>query len=87
MKSVNCDRCGAQEFEEAGRYLICLYCRTKFERQSVTSGVTHSLPGIGVAADIQTLLQKCEEDPANRRRYVNLILDIDPTNGDVHKFM
>jgi len=38
-------------------------------------------------SDIQMLLQKCESDPANRYRYANLILDMDPTNQTAMKYL
>ena len=41
---------------------------------------------IGMQDDINALLARCESDPANRRRYVSLILDLDPYNQEVLKF-
>jgi hypothetical protein len=37
-------------------------------------------------SDLDLLLKKCELDPANRSRYINLILDIDPLNQEVNKY-
>jgi len=42
---------------------------------------------IDVQSDIKALLKKCIEDPANRRRYTSLILDIDPSNSEVLKYL
>lgn len=42
---------------------------------------------IGLASDIDTLLKKCQEDQVNRRRYANLVLDIDPTNQQAKNYL
>jgi hypothetical protein len=42
---------------------------------------------IGVHSDIQNLLLKCEEDPANATRYANLILDLDPSNSRALQYL
>ena len=42
---------------------------------------------VGVLDDVQRLLQKCEDDPSNRRRYASLILDIDPTNPKAQGYL
>jgi hypothetical protein len=42
---------------------------------------------ISVSSDIEALLQKCREDPRNRKRYAGLILDIDPTNPEAQQYL
>lgn len=85
MKLVACTRCGSKElFEERG-YVICGYCRSRFAPQAQDLPQRETI--IGVHSDIQVLLQKCQDDPSNRRRYANLILDIDPTNEQATKYI
>lgn len=85
MNPAECTRCGSTEFYEFDDYIICAYCRTKY-----SSAVTDEPPKettIGVHSDIQLLLQKCKDDPANRRRYASLILDLDPTNKEAAAYL
>jgi hypothetical protein len=85
MKLVSCTRCGSKElFEESG-YVVCDYCRSRFVPQSGDLPNKESV--IGVYSDVQLLLQKCRDDPANRRRYAALILDLDPTNQAVQMYL
>jgi hypothetical protein len=80
MKLVECAKCGSNELFDEGGYVVCAYCRLKFVPSA------GDLPKFGAAIsvfdDIQRLLEKCHSDPANRRRYANLILDLDPTNSE-----
>ena len=48
------------------------------------SGVNSS---IALDDDVERLLKKCRTDPKNARRYANLILDIDPDNAEVYKYL
>ena len=85
MKLVECTKCGSNELFDENGYVVCAYCRLKFvpsEEDKPKSGAV-----ISVYDDIQYLLEKCRSDSANRRRYANLILDIDPTNFDAMKFL
>lgn len=85
MKSVECTRCGSKELLEEGGYVVCAYCQSRFMPQA--DDLPHRGTVIDVQADIQALLQKCMDDPANRRRYASLILDIDPTNREATKYL
>lgn len=42
---------------------------------------------IRLVSDVEMLLKKCEDDPANRERYIQMILNIDPLNKEVQRFM
>jgi hypothetical protein len=85
MKLVECTGCGSKElFVESG-YVVCAYCRSRFSPQP--DDLPPKMTVIGVDLDIQLLLQKCEDDPANRHRYASLILDIDPTNHEAGKYL
>jgi hypothetical protein len=53
------------------------------QAEDVPTSETH----INLADDIQVLLDKCRSDPSNRKRYVNLILDIDPFNNEIIEFL
>ena len=81
MKSVACENCGGNSFREEGRYLICCYCDSRFLRQLET------VSRISLDDDVAMLLEKCQNDPKNARRYASLILDIDPTNIEAKKLL
>ena len=80
-----CKNCGAQTLTAKDGYLVCDYCGSKFALEKDDVSVKAS--AIDINDDVTRLLKKCEEDPINARRYVNLILDIDPTNSDVWKYI
>lgn len=85
MKLVACVRCGSKElFEESG-YIVCAYCQSRFAPQVDDLAAKETV--INFHSDIQRLLQKCRDDPVNRRRYANLILDIDPANQEAKKYL
>lgn len=85
MKIVNCERCGGGEFVARDGYRICQYCNTMY---LVTPGdETRKGSSIALDNDIKMLLQKCQDDPANARRYASLVLDIDPGNADAIKYL
>lgn len=84
MKQLVCERCGGNDFVEQDGYRICKYCSTRFVLQADDNPQKSS--SIALDEDIQTLLQKCRDDPANSRRYASLILDIDPNNSEAMKY-
>ena len=81
---ANCTQCGGSRLFEDDGFVVCAYCRSRFKSQvdELANRTT-----IGVFSDIQMLLQKCRDDPANRRRYASLILDIDPTNHEATTYL
>ena len=85
MKLMQCTRCGSKELTLEDGYAVCAYCQSRFAPQAgdLPAKVTH----IGLDMDIRALLQKCMDDPSNRRRYASLILDLDPTNRDAAKYL
>lgn len=85
MKSVECTRCGSSELIEDDGYVVCVYCQSRFMREIADHPPTGT--GIDLQSDIQALLKKCVEDPAKRRRYASLILDIDPSNSEALKYV
>ncbi len=98
MKALKCTSCGASRWEEEGEYRVCLHCGTKFQKiveetvrvQKVvihdhTTRLVDSV--IALNDDVMRLLDKCKKDPKNAKKYANLILDIDPTNQDVLKYL
>ena len=85
MRLVVCTRCGSRELLEEGGYVVCAYCQSRFAPQA--DDLPRRETVIGLRSDIQVLLQKCKDDPANRRRYASLILDIDPTNEEATKYL
>lgn len=85
LSSVSCTRCGSNEMTEIDGFMQCSYCQSRFEI-SPRKGVAPDT-SIGLASDIEVLLRKCEDDPANRQRYVQMILNIDPLNREVQRFV
>jgi hypothetical protein len=85
MKVIACRGCGSVEFEHVEGYSVCTYCQTKYlpEKQEQPSAQS----SIELHSDIELLLEKCRMDPANSRRYANLILDIDPHNREAKKHL
>jgi hypothetical protein len=84
MKIEICERCGGGEFVDRDGYRICQYCNSKY---LITSeDVTRKGSSITLDNDIKMLLQKCQDDPANARRYASLVLDMDPGNVDAVKY-
>lgn len=77
-------RCGSKDFSNEKDNTYCLYCKSKFNLDIKTK--LSQAASIDLSNDIQALLAKCRENPANRRRYANLILDIDPTNPDATRY-
>lgn len=77
-----CKNCGATSFSKVDGYLICNYCDIKISNREKSQEVS-----ISINEDIERLMKMIEDDPLNSRRYVNLILDIDPSNQKVLKFL
>lgn len=82
---VDCEACGSKKLIKKDGFHVCAYCHTQYFPK--VNNATSSETVIGIASDIQVLLQKCIEDPSNRRRFANLILDIDPTNREAKRFL
>lgn len=85
MDPVKCTSCGSNEFNEIEARMVCVYCQTTFSDPTRASMPKASV--ISVSSDIEALLQKCREDPRNRKRYAGLILDIDPTNPEAQQYL
>ena len=85
LKMINCAHCGSKDLVEESAFLICTYCRSKFFRRATDGPPSETLIEIG--SDIQKLLQKCREDPINRRRFANLVLDMDPENHEAKQYL
>jgi len=84
MKIEICERCGGGEFVAVDGYRICQYCNTKY--LITPEDVIQKESSIALDKDIKMLLQKCQDDPANARRYASLVLDMDPGNIDALKY-
>jgi DNA-directed RNA polymerase subunit RPC12/RpoP len=85
MRPISCTRCGSSELTERDGYATCDYCQSKYALD--TADALARCTTIGVMSDVEALLQKCIDDPHNRRLYANLVLDIDPTNLDALKYL
>ena len=85
MRLIVCTNCGSKDFVEQSGHTVCVFCLSKF-LPSIEDGLPPRTE-ISIQSDIQELLCKCRADPANSRRYANLILDIDPTNREAAKYL
>jgi DNA-directed RNA polymerase subunit RPC12/RpoP len=85
MKSFECKLCGSKELIKEEDHLVCEYCQSRFLLEVDDSPKKGTV--IDVQSDTQALLKKCSVDPANRRRYAHLILDIDPFNTEAKKYL
>ncbi len=85
MVALLCERCNGNSFDLINGYRVCSYCGTRYlvDNQELLQSST----SISLGEDIQNLLEKCRLDPANAKKYANLILDIDPSNLDVYKYL
>ena len=97
MRALICSSCGASKWKEDGDYRICEFCGTKFDKTSecnrkvipsISQTVVRQVKStIAINEDVARLLQKCRTDPKNARKYANLVLDIDPSNQEAHKYL
>ena len=85
MKSITCEKCGANEWDDQNGYRICKYCGTAY--QLTKEDITITKSNISISDDIMRLLQMCQLEPRNAKKYANLILDIDPNNVDALKYL
>lgn len=79
MKLSICEKCGSHEFVQKNNLLVCKYCLTEYTIEPDDLAVRQTT--IALDNDIINLLKKCQDDPANARRYASLVLDIDPNNS------
>ena len=85
MKLLDCRTCGSKELLEEAGLIVCVYCRSTYVPQQDDSIALETT--IAIHSDIEVLLLKCEQDPVNRVRYANLILDIDPSNTQARAYL
>lgn len=85
MKSIVCERCGANEWSNQNGYRVCKYCGTQFQVTSKDFTIKESR--VAVNADVERLLKLCAAEPHNAKKYANLVLDIDPSNTAVLKYL
>ena len=85
MKKIECPSCGSNDLVEKDGFRICNYCGSKFRLSF--SEKTSNTGGISLNDDIARLLDKCQKEPWNAKKYANLILDIDPTNKEARKYL
>ena len=61
MKSMNCDKRGASDWEEQNGYRVCRFCGTRYQPAPDDAGKKDSV--ISVNSDIARLLEKCRQEP------------------------
>ena len=84
MKAFVCSNCGSSELREENGYRICEHCGSKF---IITADDRPESSQIDLASDVAVLLQKCQADPLNAKKYAKRILEIDPANHEALKIM
>ena len=85
MEALVCEKCGATKLKIENGFMVCEYCDTKFikpENLKIKKDTCISL-----ADDIARLIEKCKNEPQNAKRYANRVLDIDPGNQEVLKYL
>lgn len=96
MESLTCKNCSATGLSLDNGVWVCEFCGSTFlataeEQSAYSKGVGLSTPAassqISLTDDVERLLQKCKTDPKNARKYANLVLDIDPDNEEVLKYL
>lgn len=85
MKLIECERCGSASLFVENNYVVCEYCRSRYLRNP--EEVPPQSTTLDLGSDIRMLLERCRREPANSRRYANLILDIDPTNQAALRYL
>jgi len=85
MKIVECVQCGSNELTEIDGITTCDYCKARYAMEA-SEMASHGTT-ISVNSDIEALLQKCVDDPANRKRYADLVLNLDPSNKEALEFL
>lgn len=88
MQALVCDKCGSTKLRVENGYMVCEYCETKFVVGNGGNIVKNAKESyIGISDDISRLIKKCEMEPMNAKRYANRVLDIDPGNREVLKYL
>lgn len=78
MEALFCKNCGSNALvKEPGSIYFCQYCGSRFV---LPNNYVRTESEIVISEDVKRLLNMCVIDPANARKYANLILDIDPGN-------
>ena len=85
VKAIACEKCGSNELQRMNGYLVCSYCGAKYLIDNTNK--PHHDSSIELGNDIERLLAKCKAEPRKAKKYANLILDIDPTNREAHKYL
>ena len=85
MKTIECTKCGSSDFTVNDGQYVCDYCKSKHVPDAGDLLAKETV--IAMNSDIEILLQKCRDDPSNKKRYASLVLDIDPTNQEAYKHL
>lgn len=85
LKAIVCEKCGSNDWMEIPGFRKCKFCGTIYQLTAEDQPIKES--SIDIQSDVQALLQKCESDPMNAKKYANLVLDIDPNNDEALKYL
>lgn len=79
MKELKCENCGSIHFhQDEDKTYICDFCGTKYFLMKDDNYVIDS--SITLREDVSTVLRKWEQDPANGKKYAQIILQMDSSN-------
>ena len=84
MKQKTCPNCGGNEFRIEGRQGICQFCESVFD---LGADEVKRNSSIAINEDVEALLEKCRENPFMAKRLVHLILELDPNNTEIFKYL
>lgn len=78
MRAMKCQNCGSGNLKKENGFWVCQYCGTRnyFTEDEMPAKESD----INLGEDVRRLLQKWDRDPANAKKYAQLILQIDPHN-------
>jgi len=86
LKLIECISCKSVDFVKSNGAIRCIYCRSKYVGETNSVNTLFNNPPLNsvfeIDVDIIHLLEKIKEEPWNKKRYANLILDIDSTNEE-----
>ena len=84
MKQKVCPNCGGNEFRINGRQSICQFCESVFD---LSTDEVRNDSSIAINDDVEALLEKCRKQPFMAKRLAHLILELDPNNKEIYKYL
>lgn len=83
MIQIKCTSCGANELQKKDGFYICSFCGAKYTISK--DEYLHADSSINLNEDVNRVLRRWKDDPANGKKYAQLILQIDSSNAKAKK--